>query len=195
VRYTGVATEWDFVEAPSQLLEEWAWDTDVLRSFATDESGEPIPAELVERMRAARDFGAGYFIATQSFYAALSLRLHRDLPDDTTAMVRELQAAYDVFAYIPGTHFQASFGHLSGYTSAYYTYLWSLVIAKDLFSAFDPANLLDETVAHRYRDAILVPGGSADAADLVRDFLGRPFAFDAFQAWLDRAPRPLERGN
>jgi thimet oligopeptidase len=193
VRYTGVATEWDFVEAPSQLLEEWAWDADVLRGFAVDVASEPIPAELVERMRAARDFGAGYFVTTQSFYAALAYRLHRDLPDDTTAMVRDVQGRYDVFSYLPDTHFQAAFGHLAGYTSAYYTYLWSLVIAKDLFSAFDQGNLLDERVAARYRDAILIPGGSADAADLIQDFLGRPFAFDAFQAWLARAPRPISQ--
>jgi thimet oligopeptidase len=191
VRFTGVATEWDFVEAPSQLLEEWAWDPEVLRTFAVDAEGEPIPAELVARMRAARDFGAGYFVTTQSFYAALAFRLHRDLPSDTTAMVRDLQARYDVFSYVPDTHFQAAFGHLSGYTSAYYTYLWSLVIAKDLFSAFDETNLLDERVAGRYRDAVLARGGSADAAELIEDFLGRPFAFDAFEAWLARAPRPI----
>jgi thimet oligopeptidase len=192
-RFTGVATEWDFVEAPSQLLEEWAWDPEVVRGFAVDADGEPIPAELVERMRAARDFGAGYFVTTQSFYAALAYRLHRDLPEDTTAMVRDLQDRYDVFSYLPDTHFQAAFGHLAGYTSAYYTYLWSLVIAKDLFSAFDPGNLLDGKIAARYRDAILVPGGSADAADLVQNFLDRPFAFDAFEAWLARAPRPVKQ--
>ena len=79
---------------------------------------------------------------------------------------------------------EKAFGHLSGYTSAYYTYMWSLVIAKDLFSAFDPSNLFDETVAHRYRDKILAPGGSKDAAELVADFLGRPFAFDAYSDWL-----------
>ncbi|MBW3535601.1 MAG: hypothetical protein KY453_10370, partial [Gemmatimonadetes bacterium] len=64
VRFSGVATEWDFVEAPSQLLEEWAWDTDVLRSFATDADGEPIPADLVRRMRAADEFGKGFLART-----------------------------------------------------------------------------------------------------------------------------------
>ena len=102
--------------------------------------------------------------------------------------MRELQERYDPIEYLTGTHFHASFGHLAGYTSAYYTYMWSLVIAKDLFSAFDPADLFAEQVAHRYRDEILAPGGSADAADLVADFLGRPFAFDAFAAWLDAGP-------
>jgi thimet oligopeptidase len=187
-RFSGVATEWDFVEAPSQMLEEWAWDADVLRTFATDADATPIPRELVARMRAAKDFGKGLFVRTQIFYTAVSYLLHRDLPADHTQAVIDAQARYDLLDHIEGTHFQASFGHLSGYTSAYYTYLWSLVIAKDLFSAFDAEDMFDPTVAHRYRDKILAPGGSRDAADLVRDFLGRPFAFEAFGEWLDREP-------
>jgi thimet oligopeptidase len=80
----------------------------------------------------------------------------------------------------------AGFGHLDGYSSGYYTYMWSLVIAKDLFSAFDPDDLFDPVTAHRYRDLILAPGGARDAADLVEDFLGRPYTFDAYGAWLAR---------
>jgi thimet oligopeptidase len=185
-RFSGVATEWDFVEAPSQMLEHWAWDADVLQSFATNAEGEPIPRELVEKMRAAHDFGKGLYARTQMFYAALSYRLHQDVPDDLTATVRELQAKYDVFAYVPDTHFHTSFGHLEGYGSGYYTYMWSLVIAKDLFSAFDEHDMFDTEVSYRYRDAILAAGGSKDAADLVADFLGRPYGFDAFEAWLNR---------
>jgi thimet oligopeptidase len=185
-RFSGVATEWDFVEAPSQMLEHWAWDADVLQSFATNAEGEPIPRELVEKMRAADDFGKGLYARTQMFYAALSYRLHQDVPDDLTATVRELQAKYDVFAYVPDTHFHTSFGHLEGYGSGYYTYMWSLVIAKDLFSAFDEHDMFDTEVSYRYRDAILAAGGSKDAADLVADFLGRPYGFDAFETWLNR---------
>jgi thimet oligopeptidase len=187
-RFSGVATEWDFVEAPSQMLEEWAWDPQILASFGTDADGNPIPAELVERMRAAKEFGKGYFARTQMFYAALSYQLHLHRPDDITATVRELQARYDLFDYLDGTHFHASFGHLEGYTSAYYTYMWSLVIAKDLFSAFDPKNMFDPAVAHRYRDEVLARGGNADAADLVTNFLGRPYSFEAFGHWLAEAP-------
>ena len=185
-RFSGVSTEWDFVEAPSQMLEEWAWDADVLRSFATNAEGERIPRELVERMRAAEEFGKAFLVRVQMFYAALSYYLHRDVPDDITGAVRELQERYDLCAYVPDTHFQASFGHLEGYGSGYYTYMWSLVIAKDLFSAFDPDDLFDTGVSHRYRDRILAAGGSKDAADLVADFLGRPYSFDAYEAWLNR---------
>jgi thimet oligopeptidase len=185
VRFSGVSTEWDFVEAPSQMLEEWAWDPQVLGSFATNEAGERIPPDLVERMRRADEFGKGYLARVQMFYAATSYWLHQDVPSDLTAKVRELQARYDLFAYAPETHFQASFGHLEGYTSAYYTYMWSLVIAKDMFSAFAHGDLFSAEVAHRYRDRVLVPGGSRDAADLVADFLGRPYSFDAFRTWLE----------
>ncbi len=186
-RFSGVSTEWDFVEAPSQMLEEWAWDASVLRSFATDADGTPVPEALVERMRAAHEFGKGYQARTQMFYAALAYWLHLDVPDDLTGTVRRLQERYDQFGYVPGTHFQASFGHLEGYSSAYYTYMWSLVIAKDLFSAFGE-DLFDPEVARRYRDRVLAAGGSRDAADLVCDFLGRPYSFEAFQTWLERPP-------
>jgi thimet oligopeptidase len=193
-RFAGVATEWDFVEAPSQMLEEWAWHPEVLRTFATNEAGEPIPTALVEAMRAADDYGKGIYARTQMFYAAMSYWFHADqataaeggeVPDLTTRMV-ELQERYAALPYLEGTHMFASFGHLGGYSSAYYTYMWSLVIAKDMFSAFDPADLFAAEVADRYRDVVLVPGGSRPAADLVADFLGRPFSFDSYAAWLAR---------
>lgn len=195
-RFAGVATEWDFVEAPSQMLEEWAWHADVLRTFATDGSGEAIPTDLVAAMRAADDYGKGIFARTQMFYAAMSYWFHADraaaqVPSLTDRMI-ELQGRYAALPYLPDTHMFASFGHLGGYSSGYYTYMWSLVIAKDLFSVFDPDGTGDlfapdaMASATRYRDRILVPGGAGDAADLVADFLGRPFSFDAYAAWLAR---------
>ncbi|HEY2879943.1 M3 family metallopeptidase [Nocardioides sp.] len=185
-RFAGVATEWDFVEAPSQLLEEWAWDAGVLSGFATDEDGQAIPADLVARMRDADDFAKGLQARSQMFYAAVSYRFHEDVPADGDAMTtlsRALQAEFSMVTPLD-THFHAGFGHLAGYTSSYYTYMWSLVIAKDLFSAFDRDHLFDAEVATRYRDRILAQGGRKDAADLVEDFLGRPFGFESFADWL-----------
>jgi thimet oligopeptidase len=138
-------------------------------------------------MRTAKEFGRGYFARTQMFYAALSYVLHAGPVDDITATVQQLQAKYDAFDYLPGTHFHASFGHLEGYTSGYYTYMWSMVIAKDLFSAFNAADLFDTSVSYAYRDKVLAGGGSKDAADLVADFLGRPYDFTAFGRWLSGA--------
>jgi thimet oligopeptidase len=187
--FSGVATEWDFVEAPSQMLEEWAWDPETLKLFARHiETNEPIPAELVHRMREANEFGKGAHTRHQVFYAQLSLALHSRPPEDidiTRTMV-ELQKKYSPFPYVEGTHFFASFGHLNGYSAMYYTYLWSLVIAKDLLGEFQRHGLLDDATAIRYRETVLVPGGSKDAADLVKDFLGRPYGFEAFQQWLEK---------
>ena len=143
-------------------------------------------SELVERMRAAEEFGKGVHARTQMYYASVSYRFHAELPADLTARSLELSEQYAVWAALPGSHFHCGFGHLGGYTSAYYTYMWSLVIAKDLFSAFDPGDLFAPEVALRYRDRVLAAGGSKDAADLVEDFLGRPYEPTAFTAWLER---------
>ncbi len=190
IRFSGVATEWDFVEAPSQMLEEWSIDWSTLATFARHyETGEPIPAALVERLRAAQDFGKGIYIRQQNFYSAVSLHAYNQQPSRVSMekMVPELQTKYSSFPYVPGTQMYASFGHLEGYSAMYYTYMWSLVIAKDLFSRFDTANMLDPKVATEYRRTVLDPGGTQDAADLVEEFLGRPYGFDSFRDWLNGA--------
>ncbi|TLZ83763.1 MAG: Zn-dependent oligopeptidase, partial [Methanobacteriota archaeon] len=87
-----------------------------------------------------------------------------------------------------GTHFQCNFGHLNGYSAIYYTYMWSLVIAKDLFSRFRAAgSLLDPAEAERYRDLILGRGSEKPATELIRDFLGREMQFGPFETWLREA--------
>ncbi|MEI6223438.1 MAG: M3 family metallopeptidase [Deltaproteobacteria bacterium] len=189
--HSGVATEWDFVEAPSQLLEEWVRDPEVLRRFARHvETGEPIPADLVRRLDASEEFGKGLTVRQQMFYAAVSLELHRRDPEglDTTALVAGLMERYTPFRHVPGTFFHASFGHLDGYSALYYTYMWSLVIAKDLFSAFQAKGILSPEPARRYRRAVLEPGGSKPARELVRDFLGRDSDFAPFERWLSSDP-------
>jgi len=182
-------SEWDFIEAPSQFLEEWIYDYDVLRRFAKHvETGAVIPEALVNKLREARDFGRGTFVQRQLMLSAISLRLHDRDPRglDTTKVVFDASRELSPFVMPEGTAMQASFGHLEGYTSNYYTYMWSLVIAKDMHSTF--ANgLMDLKQAKRYRDLVLAPGGTKPAAELVSDFLGRPYGFDAFKEWL--APR------
>ncbi|RYZ83233.1 MAG: tetraacyldisaccharide 4'-kinase, partial [Moraxellaceae bacterium] len=187
--FSGVRTEWDFVEAPSQMLEEWVWDADTLASFARNERGDVIPKELVAKMRAGRDFGRGLWTKHQLFYAATSLNVYNKNPAmiDLDKLTADIQATYSPFGYVEGTHFYASFGHLNGYSAIYYTYMWSLVIASDMFSEFEKQGLRNPEVAQRYRKAVLAPGGSKDAADLVSDFLGRPFSFDAFAKKLEQA--------
>uniref|UniRef100_A0A832I7G9 Peptidase M3 n=1 Tax=Eiseniibacteriota bacterium TaxID=2212470 RepID=A0A832I7G9_UNCEI len=186
---SGIRTEHDFVEAPSQLLEELLKDPGVLQTFARHhQTGAPVPADLVRRMIRAEEFAKGLQVRRQMVYADLSLSIYDRAPEavDLDALARGLVERYQPFPYPEGTHFYTSFGHLDGYSAVYYTYMWSLVIAKDLFSAFDHDDLLNPAPAMKYRRAVLEAGGSAPAATLVERFLGRPFSFDAYRAWLDR---------
>jgi thimet oligopeptidase len=188
---SGVRTEWDFVEAPSQMLEEWSWDPGVLAGFARHyRTGEPIPAALVEQLDRATRFGRALDVRTQMTYARISLSLYDRPPAevDSDSIVAAVTRAYQPIPPMPDTHMQASFNHLNGYSAYYYTYMWSLVIAKDLFSRFDRSNVLATEPALRYRRLVLEPGGSAPAAQLVEEFLGRPFSFDAWRRWLEDGP-------
>lgn len=187
VRQSGVSTEFDFVEAPSQMFEEWAWSHDILARFARHhETGEPIPRPLVDKMRRADKFGLGTSTVQQMFYAKVALEFHRADPEtlDQLATLQTLQRKFTPFRYVEGTRFHASFGHLVGYSAMYYTYMWSLVIAKDLLTPFADKDLMATEVTYRYRDLVLAPGGSKDAAELVRDFLGRDYGFAAFERYL-----------
>jgi thimet oligopeptidase len=186
----GISTEQDFVEAPSQMLEEWTWDANVLQSFARHyKTNEPIPTELVKQMRRASEFGEGLRVRRQMVYARLSLSIYDRPPDkvNTDVLIKQITEQYQPFPFVEDTHFQTSFGHLDGYSAVYYTYMWSLVIAKDMFSQFNKGNMFSPEVAKRYRERVLEPGGSKPAARLVEDFLGRPFNFEAWQRWLDEA--------
>jgi thimet oligopeptidase len=180
--HAGIRTEWDFVEAPSQMLEEWVWDLETLATFAHNEQGDVIPEALVDKMIAGRDFGRGLWTQHQLFYAALSLNVYNRDPAelDLDQLTAEIQQAYSPFGYVNDTYFYASFGHLYGYSAIYYTYMWSLVISADMFSEFQQHGLRNPEIAERYRRYVLAPGGTKDAADLVQDFLGRPYSFDAF---------------
>jgi len=185
---SGIRTEHDFVEAPSQMLEEWMKSPEVLATFAKDpKTGEVIPAELVKRMNRANEFGKGLVVRRQMVYAAMSLGCYDRDPAgvSTDALFADLVKKYQPFPFVDGTHFQCAFGHLDGYSAVYYTYMWSLVIAKDMFSRFDAKNLLAPGAAKEYRETVLAAGGSKPAAQLVRDFLGRDFNEQAWKAWLD----------
>jgi thimet oligopeptidase len=128
-------------------------------------------------------------------FAKLSLSLHDRDPKDADAMAiyKRLMIEYLPTAYPEGTHFPSTFTQLSNpnYTASYYTYMWSQVIAKDLFSGFDAKDLLAPAPARRFRATILAQGGAKPAADLVHDFLGRPNSITAWETWLNRStPAP-----
>jgi thimet oligopeptidase len=179
---SGISTEWDFVEAPSQMLQEWVWDYDTVSRFAKNAAGEPIPQDLLERMVAARDFGLGMGTRRQLSYAALSLNLYNRNPEgiDVDAMSQAIEREFTRFEPVEGTHFYSSFGHLNDYSAIYYTYQWSLAIATDMFTRFQEQGLRDVEVARAYRDSVLSQGGTRPAEKLVTDFLGREISYKPY---------------
>jgi len=181
-------TEGDFMEAPSTFLEDWIFDFKVLTRFAKHvETGAPIPEDLVQRLRAARNFGRAIRTRQMLARSRLSLALHDGTRPgaDPRVLEREINERYGLFERIPDTASPASWEHMNGdaYSAAYYTYIWSQTIAEDLHTPFD-GDLMNTAVSRRYRDKILAPGGTKPAAELVRDFLGRPYDLRAFKAWV-----------
>jgi thimet oligopeptidase len=184
---SGVATEWDFVEAPSQMLENWVYDYDTLAKFAVDKDGKTIPRELVEKMNRARYFNLGYGDMVQLGYTNVSLQFHKQpVPDDLGAAARGWFGEYAVIPMPYYVQMQDAFGHLNGYSAIYYTYRWSKVIADDLFTRFAGAGLSDAETAKAYRTMVLGRGGTRPAATLVREFLGRDISLDAYKAELEK---------
>jgi len=178
----------DVTEAPSQLLEEWVWDYDTLRRFATDEKGEPIPQPLVAKMNSGRRFGEAFAAMTQLGYSAASLDYYSK-PLGSGSLSQAYDSGYARYALAPepeGTHSEASFGHLGSYGAAYYTYVWSKALASDLLSRFRTSGMRDPATARRYREMILAPGGSESMNVLARNFLGRDWSVDAYRAELER---------
>ena len=187
--------EWDFVEAPSLLFEEWARDPTTLARFAANpDTGAAIPEELLLRVAEAEALGRASAWLRQVALSATSLELYDRDPTgmDTTVEYHAVFGRYWPLPFRDEYHPQEGWGHLTGYSAFYYTYVWSLVLARDLLRPFlDKGNLTDATLAQRYAKEILEPGSERPAADLVRRFLGRESSLEAFREWVDRAAPPL----
>jgi thimet oligopeptidase len=170
----------DFAEAPSQMLEEWVYDKKVLKVFQEVCPGcKPVPDELVDKARAARDFGKGAQVARQQLYAAYDLALHGTRAPDPMETWERMEAATPL-GYVAGTTFPAGFAHVAGgYGAGYYGYLWSQAVATDMRSAFG-ADRLDPKVGARYRASVLAEGGQKPPQQVVKDFLGRDGSAQAF---------------
>jgi thimet oligopeptidase len=186
---SGVATEGDFVEAPSQMLEEMFHDPAILQGFAKHyQTGETMPLEMISRMNRASYFGRAAWVQRQLLYSTFSLQVHDRKPTDVDfdTLQKEDYARFTPYAYVDGNHFYDAFTHLTGYSSNYYTYVLDKVIAVDFFGAFDTKDLLDGPAALRYRKSVLEPGGSKPAAELVQDFLGRRESVEGLKHWMDK---------
>lgn len=184
--FSGTATARDFVEAPSQMFEEWAWRRDVLDRFARHhQTGAPIPDELFGALARSRGFGRALATQRQLFFAALDLEYHtRPAGFDTTAVLKDVYAAHQPFAYVDGTHFQATFGHLVGYDAGYYGYQWALSLSRDVLTRFEREGFFEPATAHDWRRTVLAPGGSVDETEMIERFLGRAPNPDAYIAFL-----------
>lgn len=182
-RFSGTAVARDFVEAPSQMLENWIWNGDVLKTFAKHyKTGEVLPDKLLNGMRAARTFGSGIETQGQLFLGRMDQAFHTVVSGevDTTKVAGQVYEANTIYKAVPGTFFQASFGHLTGYEGAYYGYLWSLVYAQDLWTRIEEKGVLNPEAGMYYRKKILARGGSMDEMEMLRDYLGREPNMEAF---------------
>ncbi|MEE9299093.1 MAG: M3 family metallopeptidase [Acidimicrobiia bacterium] len=185
VRFSGFNTEWDFVEAPSQIMEHWCWNADVLSRFARHhESGEPIPEDLVGQLVAARDLHIALANLRQVSFGKLDMAFHGPGHEkDLRAIDRETTELAQ-FPFHEDTYYPAGFGHLFGYDAGYYGYLWSKVFGDDMFSRFEEEGVLSPDVGTDYRNKILGPGGSKDPVEMLEEFLGREPNQEAFLRFL-----------
>jgi thimet oligopeptidase len=185
---SGFATEGDFIEVPSQMLEEFFRDEKLLQAFAKHyETGETLPSATIEKMKKAGSFGRADWVRSQLFYTTLSLDLHDQEPAsiELDQITRQLFESLQPWTWVEGNRMYSAFGHLTGYSSNYYTYAFDKVIALDFFAQFDSADLLGCEAGSRYRKTVLEQGGSKPGRQMVRDFLGRDEEFAAFSQWLN----------
>lgn len=180
--YAGTNVVHDFVEVPSQLFENWCWNYDSLQLFAKHyKTGETLPSALFDKLLAAKNVGSGLHILQQILYGTYDLTLHDSSKKlDTTQTFKDLQEKTTLFPFFEGTHFEAAFGHLMGYGASYYGYLWSLVYAEDMFSAFEEQGILNSKIGLTYRKEVLSKGGSKDEMEQIKAFLGREPKQEAF---------------
>lgn len=183
--YAGTNVARDFVEVPSQLFENWAWDYDILKEFAIHyQTNEVLPKELFDKMVAARNVGSGIFTLQQILYGTFDLTLHdryNPLTDESPSeLFNTLQRKITLIPPAEGTDFPSGFGHLMGYAAGYYGYLWAKVYAEDMFSVFEKEGLLNPKVGKKYLDKVLSKGGSEDEMGQIKNFLGREPKQEAF---------------
>lgn len=185
--FAGTNVARDFVEAPSQMFENWVWDRNVLKTFARHyKTGEPIPDALVDGMLKAKYLGKGLWAERQFFYGLTDMAFHT-APNgevDTTRKQEEIFSQVEQFDPVRETFFHASFGHLIHYNAGYYGYMWSLVYAADMFERFKQLGMLNPEAGMYYRGKILARGGTIDEMDMVRDYLGREPRMEPFLATL-----------
>jgi thimet oligopeptidase len=181
-RFSGTRVERDFVEAPSQMLENWCWEKEsLLKMSGHYQTGAPLPEHILEKLVAAKNANAGIFNFRQMFFGIFDQTIHSMSSANTEQVYNSLMHKVFQVPPSPGTNGSASFGHLAGgYDATYYGYLWSEVYSADMFDSKFRGNVLDQKSGIEYREKILLVGGTRDAIDSLKDFLGREPNSNAF---------------
>ena len=181
-RFLGANVEWDFVEAPSQIMEHWVWKSECLKRFSKNiETGEVFSAELSKKINETKNIGISLLTLRQVSFGLADQHLHGlDFADDLDEVEKNSQKV-TTLEYPNDVNHLGCFGHLlGGYDAAYYGYLWADIIGDDLFSRFEKEGVLSKSVGVEYKQKILSVGGSRNAEDMVEDFLGRKWNDKAF---------------
>ena len=190
-KFSGTNVSRDFVEVPSKMLENWAYYGEVLKQVSGHykKPEEKLPDDLIKKLINTKNMDSGLVYLRQIFFSILDLRYHIAKGKvDTTKFYEKLMKKISLIPMSSGTHPAASFGHLmGGYEAGYYSYLWSELIAADIFSVFKEKGIMDPGTGARYRELILSPGRSYDEAGQIEKFLGRPAAEEAFLKSIDAA--------
>ena len=165
------------------MFEAWVWSPETLPLISGHwETGEPLPTDLLERMIAAKSLSKGMLDQGQVWLGSIDQAYHTsaDGDVDTTQLGLDMVEQCTLLEAIPNTWFQAGFGHLTGYQGGYYGYLWSKVFAEDMAERFKDLGMLSPEAGAYYRMHVLSRGGSADASDMLHDYLGRDPKLDAY---------------
>lgn len=181
--FSGTKVKRDFVEMPSQMLEEWLWQPEILKMVSKHyKTGQSLPDDLIAQILNARTLDSGFFITRQLLLAHLSLEFLNNGPKIEPSTIL-MHARTKIMPFINSDsrdHFYASFWHFNGYGARYYGYIWSKVFAHDLFNEIKKNGLLDPAIGRKYVDAVIGKGGSQDPNDLLKNFLGREPNQEAF---------------
>ena len=181
---SGVA--WDAVELPSQFMENWCWEPEALAFISGHvDTGEPLPADLLEKMLAAKNFQSAMATARQLQFSLFDMKLHNKteafMVNDVQAVLDQVRAEVSVVKTVPENRFQHSFGHIfaGGYSAGYYSYKWAEVLSADAYSRFEEEGIFNAETGKAFRDVILANGGSVPAGELFKQFRGREPQVDA----------------
>ena len=181
-RFVGANCEWDFVEAPSQIMEHWVWKVECMKRISTHiESGESLSEEICEKLNKSKNIGVSLLTLRQVSFGLADQHLHGESFEDNLLEIEHASQKVTTITYPKDINHLAAFGHLlGGYDAAYYGYLWAEIIGDDLFSRFENEGVLSNSVGVDYKNKILKPGGTVPAENMVQDFLGRKWNDEAF---------------